>query len=68
MIAGDLHGCFDAVLICLEVLFHVGRGTWDGSFIFGGCSKPKSDYLDPWYGPTEELVGLYLSQYWASES
>jgi hypothetical protein len=23
--------------------------------------------LDPWYGPTEELVGFYLSRYWASE-
>jgi hypothetical protein len=27
-----------------------------------------SKCLDPWYGPTEELVGLYLRWYWASES
>jgi hypothetical protein len=26
-----------------------------------------SKCLNPWYGPTEELVGLYLSRYWASE-
>ena len=27
-----------------------------------------SKCLDPWYGPTEELLSLYLSRYWASES
>ena len=45
----------------------------NGELIYGGAqTAPKATYhskcLDLWYGPTEELVGLYLSRYWARES